>query len=182
VLHAQAALGPLAVRDVAYEGREGVGPAHAHGGHGQLGGEGGPVAPQRLHLHPAVERAGLAALQEAAHLVGVLAAQLGRQHQVHEGPAHHLLARAAEDALGLGVPEGDPAAAIHGRHRLQRPLQDGPGVGLLLALRGLAPQGRHLQVRAHAQQQLAVGERLDQEVVGPGLQGLDAGLLLGEAR
>ena len=50
---------------------------------------------------------------------------------------------------------------------------------LLLQADGLLAQPSHLQVCPHARHQFARAERLDQVIIGPGLQPLDARLFPG---
>jgi hypothetical protein len=86
-------------------------------------------------------------------------------------------ARLADQALGLGIDVGVTPLPVEDHQAIGDAL-----IGASDPVHGLTPDAGHIQVGADARQQLAGAERLDQVVVGAGLQPLHARLLAGAGR
>jgi hypothetical protein len=122
----QRLLALAALRDVADEGAEfvvfAIGQLHPRDR--QLDREFGAVAAQRIGLDAAVQHPADAAALEARQAVAVGGAVALGHDALVEVEAQHLVARPAEDLLGLRVPADDAALAVHPHHGVEGGVDD----------------------------------------------------------
>jgi hypothetical protein len=91
------------------------------GGQGDLGGEGGAVAAAPGWLHPRAHQAGLRVGDVPGPVAGVDVADRVRDEHVHR-LADQFVAPVAEQPLGPGVDQRDPAIGVDAYHRVRRHL------------------------------------------------------------
>src|SRR6266478_5569697 len=138
-LHGLAALGPLAVRQVAHE------PAEEHRGpqlrrrNRQLHWELSGVPVERHDLDPLVQDRAYPGRQKVLDAAPVLLAITLRYDRVPKAAPEHLRQRPSEHPLGLGIPAGDAPVGVHGDDGFERRLDDQANALLVVAH---GPRGR----------------------------------------
>ncbi len=130
-------LGGATLGQVADEAGEQRRPRHLDLGDRQLDRESPAVGPERLHLEVLAEDRRLAGLEEPREPRAVPFAKFGRDQDLGERLARHVLEGVAEHPLRRRVEVHDPAALVHRDDRLERGGQDGAGPELELLPRGL---------------------------------------------
>ncbi len=148
---ADALVGGLAVADVAYRGGHEQPVAGFQRAEADLDGELAPVAAQAAELQPGAHGTHLLVGGIPAAVDRVISAEPPGDQNLDRA-AEQLLARVAEQRLGLGVDQPDRPGTVHDHHRVRRRFQQRakPLLGIdLLARRDSAPAEQPRRSRPH---------------------------------
>jgi hypothetical protein len=134
------------------------------------------------HVHPIRHGAPIIDLERGAAVPGIFL-PIVPADQLRASPAHHAFRRGVDVGEAPVLIERQKAVIDAGQNTLGALLRHlGLAAQLVFDTHGFAAQGRHVEIGAHAGEQLARAERLGEIGVCAGRQAVDLGFFAGACR